>query len=226
MTALHRRDVVVGGGLAASLVGIAHAGSVATSPLSTGHYDVTPPDGLPQASEILRRIRLTGASEQRLISRLAQARAPVSSQPPSDSRSLRSVEGQSFASFGLDGKPLAYGLQFVCDPRQRNRLEIAGSPLVARRFAYSVDQVNWLPGFGEPLCTAYCPRFDYLSGAAYPEAKRHQLVPMVLGQRYFTGCQSQDICEVDEGGPVCFDVNALHPEEARGHYSVTIWSWS
>lgn len=226
MTALHRRDVVVGGGLAASLVGIAHAGTLASGSSSTSYYDVATPDGLPHPSEILRRIHLNGASEQRLISRLASARCPASAQPPSDSRPLRPVEGQSFASFGVDGKPLAYGLRFVCDPRQRNRLEVSGTPLAARRFAYSVDQINWLPSFGEPLCTSYCPRFDYLSGSAYPEAKRHQLVPMVLGQRYFTGCQSQDVCEADDAGPICFDINSLHPEEARGHYRVTIWSWS
>lgn len=226
MTALHRRDVVVGGGLAASLVGIAHAGAAATHPRPAGDYDLATPDGLPQPGEILRRIQLVGSAEQRLTSRLASARCPASAQPPSDSRPLRSVEGQSFACFGLDGKPLAYGLRFVCDPRQRNRLEVAGSPLIARRFAFSVDLVNWLPSFGEPPCTSYCPRFDYLSGSVYPEAKRHQLVPMLLGQRYFTGCQSQDICEADDAGPICFDVNASHPEEARGHYLVTIWSWS
>jgi|GEM_PF-2245096 len=226
MTTLHRRDVVVGGGLAASLVGIAHAGAAATRPLSAGPYDLVTPDGLPQPSEILRRIHLSGAAEQRLIGRLASACCPASTLPPSDSRPLRSVEGQSFASFGLDGQPLAYGLRFICDPRQRNRLEVAGSPLVARRFAFLVDQINWLPGFGEPPCTSYCPRFDYLSGSAYPEAKRYQLVPMLLGQRYFTGCQSQDVCEADDAGPICFDINSLHPEEARGHYIVTIWSWS
>jgi hypothetical protein len=120
----------------------------------------------------------------------------------------------------------SYGLRFVCDPRQRNRLEVAGTPLVARQFAFSVDYINWVPRFGEPPCTSYCPRFDYLSDSLYPEAKRHQVVPMVLGQHYFTGCQSQDICETDEAGPVCFDINALHPEEASGHYVVTIWSWS
>ncbi len=226
MTALHRRDVVVGGGIAASLAGIARAGSMATTPISPSNFDLAPPDGLPQPSEILRRIHLSGSAEQRLTSRQVSARCPASTRPPVDSRSLRPVEGHSFASFGLDGRPLAYGLRFICDPRQRNRFEVAGVPLVARQFAYSVNHINWLPSFGEPLCTSYCPRFDYLSGSAYPEAKRHQLVPMVLGQRYFTGCQSQDICEADAAGPVCFDVNALHPEEARGHYLVTIWSWS
>lgn len=222
MTALNRRDVVVGGGLAAGLVSMGHASSLPP----TGLDGTTLPDGFPDASEVLRRIHLTGSSEQQFLNRLAHSRSPASAGAATDSRPLRPVQGQSVASLDLDGEPLAYGLRFVCDPRARNRLEVAGEPLVARRFAFSADQINWIPGFGSPLCTAYCPRFDYLSGGAYPEAKCHQLVPMVLGQRYFIGCQSHDVCETAQAGPVCFDVNALYCEQARGHYTVTIWSWS
>lgn len=36
----------------------------------------------------------------------------------------------------------------------------------------------------------------------------------------------KDVCEAAQPGPVCFDVNSLHPEQSRGHYRVTIWSWS
>lgn len=233
MTTLHRRDLVMAGSLVAGLAGVGQAGSLPPADATVPLLPTAPllPTGPLQhsatlsAAEILRRIRLAGTAAQESL-RQAVARCPASAQPPSDSRPLHGVPGHGVASLGLDGQPIAYGLRFVCDPRYRNRLEVAGVPLVARQFAFSVDQVNWVPGVGAPLCTTFCPRFDYLHGAAYPECKSHQLVPMVLGQCYFIGCQPQDSCEASAAGAVCFDVNSLHPEQARGHYSVTIWSWS
>lgn len=227
MTTLHRRDLVMAGSLVAGLAGVGQAGSLPPADAAVPLLPTGPllHSAALSATEILRRIRLTGTAEQETLRQTA-ARCPASAQPPSDSRPLHAVPGHGVASLGLDGEPIAYGLRFVCDPRYRNRLEVAGTPLIAQHFAFSVDQVNWVPAAGAPLCTTFCPRFDYLHGGVYPECKSQQLVPMVLGQCYFIGCQPQDRCEAAAAGAVCFDVNSLHPEQARGHYSVTIWSWS
>lgn len=221
MTTLNRREMVLSGSLAAGLASIGYAGS---SPNDLAPLAMA--DAVPDAGEILRAIHLTGRAETEFIQRAANARSPVSSGIVSDSRPSQAVQGKAITRLGLDGNPIAHGLAFLCDPRRRNRFEVAGVPLVARRFAFSADPINWVPGFGAPVCTAFCPRFDYLSDAPYPEAKCHQLVPMVLGQNYFIGCQPQDICEVAQAGPVCFDVNAIDPQQARGQYLVTIWSWT
>jgi hypothetical protein len=125
-----------------------------------------------------------------------------------------------------DGRVFAYGLAFICTPRAVNQLTVAGAPLVARRFCFSADEVSWSPGRGLPVYSAFCPRYEYSSEGYYPEAKWQQVVPLIDGRGYFTGCQPSDVCEAAEPGPVCFDVNDGRHDDNDGYYTVTVWSWS
>ena len=117
-------------------------------------------------------------------------------------------------------------MRFACDPRVLNRLTVAGSPLVAKRFCFTADAVSWAPGQGFPVYAEFAPRFDYDTQAFYPQAKAHQLVPVLLGQGYFAGCRANDVCEGATPGAVAFDVNDTHYDDNVGFYAVTLWSWS
>lgn len=211
MTNWNRRDVVLGAG------GLAGLGA-----LGTGRALAAA--GTPNAADVLRQIRLGGKAEAAFVERLGRGTAPAA-RLPQPLRPTANVEAEVVAKLDATGSPFAYGLGFTCDPKVLNRLTVNGSPLVARRVCFSADAVNWAPGVGFPVYSAFAPRFDYDVATHYPKAKAHQVVP-VVGSSYFTGCGASDVCESPEPGAVMFDVNDTHYEDNVGFYRVTVWSWS
>jgi hypothetical protein len=214
MAAINRRDVVLGVGAAA---GLAAAGG--------GRGLAAAAAGTPDPREVLRRIRLTGAAADDFLARLGRAASAPVPLPPGPGRPAQTVEGRVVTAEAA-GRAFAHGLAFTCSPRVLNRFAIGGVPLVAHRFCFSADEVAWAPGRGFPVYAGYAPRYEYAPGAYYREAKAHQLVPVVEGRGYFTGCQPADVCEAPAAGPVGFDVNDTHYDDNDGAYVVTVWSWS
>lgn len=215
MAAINRRDVVLGVGAAA---GLAAAGG--------GRGVAAVAAGTPDPREVLRRLRLTGPPEDGFLARLGRAASAPVPLPAGSPRASQVVEGRVLVKADAAGRAFAHGLAFTCSPRVLNRFAVGGVPLVARRFCYSADEIGWAPGRGFPVYAGYAPRYEYAAGAYYREAKAHQLVPVIGGQGYFTGCQPADVCEAPAAGPVGFDVNDTHYDDNDGAYVVTVWSWS
>lgn len=221
MKTMNRREAVLGAGVAAGLASVGRADA-----LPTGILPADESQPLLRAADVLRHIRISGSDEQAFEERLGRAPCPAAPLSEARSRPARLVEGQPVVTLGLDGQPIAQGLRFDCQPNRVNRFTVDGLALVARRFCYTVEQVQWVPDQGMPPYAEYCPRYEYVSGAAYPSAKWHQIVPLIDGQLYFTGCQAADVCASPHAGAVAFDVNARRYEGSAGYYRVTIWSWS
>jgi hypothetical protein len=215
MRAMNRRDMVVRVGAVAGL---------ATLAPGRGRAEAIGPGVDPTA--VLRAIRLNKPDEAAHQAHTGSGPAPwaMTTTPGTAARPAHDVEAVPIERADATGRVFARGLTFTCDPRKLNRLTVAGRPLVARRISFSADQIDWTPGRGMPVYTTYCPRFEYVPHAHYPEAKWHQLVPRI-GDRYFTGCTATDLCVADTPGPVAFDVNAQDHASSDGAYVITIWSW-
>lgn len=211
MGALNRRDVVMAVGGAAGLAA-----------LGPGRAAVAATAGDPLA--VLKAIRLTGAAEAAFLARSGPGSPSAALPGGGAARPAADVEGVAIARTDAAGRVFARGLAFACGARVMNRFTVGGAPLVARRFCFSAEVVNWTPGRGLPVYAEFCPRFEYLPAAHYPEAKWHQLVPR-LGDHYFTGCTAHDVCAADVPGPVGFDVNDGDYADNDGGYAVVLWSW-
>lgn len=194
----------------------------ATSAIGSGHLPAasSAPDRL-SARQVLALIR--GTESDWNAERLGMEPAkPVQLAEPLPSRVRRRVEPAVVTRQKPDGTLFAIGLTFSCDPQFENELAVDGMLLEVTRFSYSVTEMSWTAARGAPVYEDYAPRYDYARDARYPEAKRHQIVPLI-GNGYFVGCQPSGICESPVPGPIAFDVNDHQYDDHAGYYVVTIW---
>jgi hypothetical protein len=129
-----------------------------------------------------------------------------------------------------DGKTFAVGLQYTCNPIYINTFTDAdGKALNARQFSFSVDTISWQAGNGWPVYTDYCPVNGYSTSNYFPDAKSHQIVPIIMGQNYFVGCASSAVCASNGAGQIAFAVNDTgvpgndYYSDNRGYFTVTVW---
>jgi hypothetical protein len=240
---MNRRELIARGAGALSVVPAVSPGMLPTELLPPGD-----PQSQAAARRCLRRLRELAATHTPETPSPGYRSAPATPLPPLGQRDLGQrdlgqrdlgqrdlgqrdlgqrptalVEGQATA-IPLTAAAECEGLQFLCSAGQCNVLAVAGQPLVAKRFCFSVTDIRWRPAPGGPIYEQFAPRFDSGTQSTYPSAKLHQIVPLILGGAYFSGCQSADYCLHTTAGPLAFDVNLEPGSLSAGQYTVTLWS--
>lgn len=94
--------------------------------------------------------------------------------------------------------------KWVCKPNCMNVLRLNGQNIPFTQVVfYSVMDISWTSGTGQPVYTVPCPRQD--NGGIFPQLKLHSLV-FGLGVRG-VGCQDRFGIEGKQGEEVWISVN-------------------
>ncbi|QGJ71709.1 Hypothetical protein PBC10988_34160 [Planctomycetales bacterium 10988] len=213
---MNRRNVLMGLGALGGLAAVKSAPLVHASAQNESL----------SSTQVLQSLRLTGEREEKFLHQLGRKPSAVQPWPTSAIRRDRqAVEAEVVMKRDRQGKTIASGLRFLCDARKMNCFTVQGRPLMVKRFCFSAVEIAWRPGDGFPVYEAYCPRYEYVSGACY-QAKVHQIVPLLVDVGNFAGCQSADVCESPQRGQMAFDVNHTDYQSNDGSYTIQLWSWS
>jgi len=179
------------------------------------------------ARTVLKKLKLTGDREADINTHAVARATPVSFIPQTKLKlTERTVEPEIAEFRTLDGALFNTALSWTCVPNVINLLAVDSSPVIAKRFSFSVGPITWTPGQGWPVYTTYCPVNGYGAQDFYRDAKQHQIVPSIQGQNYFVGCSSSGICESAAPGQVAFAVNDYIYTDNQGYFVVTLFSWS
>jgi hypothetical protein len=212
MSGISRREVL-------AVTGAVGLSGLATSLLAADDVKT------PSVDQVLESIRITPEQDKQSPVVASPTFHPVVFIPnPNFSRRPTdniSVKGEVVSLRDKGGQILRSGLSFTCDPRYINSFGIA-----ARKFSFSVTDINWQAGAGWPVYHTYCPNDDYGQDFYYRNAKRHQIVPSIKGQNYFVGCGSSAVCESANPGEICFAVNDNIYPDNMGYFVVEIWGYS
>jgi len=213
------------------LLAVSAAGMVyAMWPVPTTEAQEDRESGKLSVREVLEKITLTEAAAKKSHLETTPGFARVIFMRKIDDSTKRKEVSPKPVTREKDGKAFASGLQYTCDPVYINTfLDGSGNPLNARQFSFSVDPISWQAGDGWPVYTDYCPVNAYSTQCFFPDAKLHQIVPIIMGQNYFVGCANSAVCSSNASGQIAFAVNDTGVPgnndytDNRGYFTVTIW---
>ncbi len=115
-------------------------------------------------------------------------------------------------------------ISWWCNANVGNRLAVNGSPISAQSLRWQVTEISWQPGAGWPVYTSYCPQGNYAGSMRFPNAKRHQIVP-VFGGLYWSGCYNPAEGSGRSATEVVVWVNDDKYDDNYGGFRFTILGW-